>query len=57
MQLLSADVTIFFKDLKKKYAAENMIKPTLKVALNGPKFFFSIANWPKTSPNLIFCSI
>ena len=22
-----------------------------------PIFFFSIANWPKTSPNLNFCSI
>ena len=29
-----------------------------KVAHNRPKIFvFSIANWSKTSPNLVFCSI
>ena len=34
-----------------------MKKLPLKVAHNQPHFFFSIANRPKTSPNLIFCSI
>ena len=28
-----------------------------KLLIIGPHFFFSIANRPKTSPNLIFCSI
>ena len=32
-------------------------KPPSKVAHDWPIFFFSIANRPKTSPNLIFCSI
>ena len=39
------------------FAPENMKKPPSKVAHNRPPIFFSIANWPKTSPNLIFCSI
>ena len=35
-----------------------MKKPPSKVAHNWPKiYFFSIANRPKTSPNLNFCSI
>ena len=28
-----------------------------KVVHNRPKFFFSIFNWPKNSPNVIFCSL
>ena len=54
MQPFCADATIF----KKKYFAhENMKKTLSKVAHNWPNFFFSIANRPKTSPNLNFCSI
>ena len=30
---------------------------TSKIVHNRPKFFFSIANRPKTSPNLNFCSL
>ena len=51
MQHFSEDATIFF-------APENMKKKPSKVAHNRPPpFFFSIANRPKTSPNLIFCFI
>ena len=60
MQLFSADTTIFFRKLKKKqFDPENMKKLLSKVVHNWPKtfFFFSIANRPKISPNLIFCSI
>ena len=38
------------------FALENMKKPTSKVTHNRPQFFFSIANRPKISPNLIFCA-
>ena len=50
-------------NLKKKveffwifFAPENMKKSPSKVAHNRPKFF-CIFDRPKTSPNLIFCSI
>ena len=39
------------------FAQENMKKPASKDAHNRPNFYFSIANQPKISPNLIFCSI
>ena len=55
MQLFSADASVF-KKLKKKIDTDNMKKPPSKVAHNQPNFFFSIANRPKTSPNLVFCS-
>jgi hypothetical protein len=58
MQLFSADGTIFKKQNKMFFAPENMEKPTSKVAHDLPKFiFFSIANRPKTTPNLNFYSI
>ena len=44
----------------KKNAHENIKKQkqnTLKSSILLGPFFFSIANWPKISPNLIFCSI
>ena len=52
VMLFSADATIF-----KKNGPENMKIPPSKVARNQPNFFFSTDNWPKTSPNLSFCSI
>ena len=43
---------------KNCHAPENMKKTPFKVPHNRPPIlFFSIANQPKTSPNLIFCSI
>ena len=54
MQLFSADTTIF---KKKHFAYENMKKPPSKVAHYRPQFFLIIANRPKTSPNLNFCTI
>ena len=39
MQFFSADATTF---TKKKIAAENMKKPSSKVAHNQPKLFFSV---------------
>ena len=56
VQSFSSDATI----LKKKDIFcpwKHKKKTPSKVAHNGPQFFFSIANRPKTSPNLIFCSI
>ena len=57
MQLLSAEAKIFLKKINLFFAPENMKKLLSKVAHNHPNFFFSIANRPKTSPNLNFCSI
>ena len=54
MQLFSADTTLFFIYFL-IFALENMKKLLSKIAHNI--FFFSIANQPKTTPNLIFCSI
>ena len=54
MELFLADVTI---SKNENFAAENMKKTPSKVAHNRPQIFFSIANKPKTNPNLIFCSI
>ena len=58
LQLFSADATTFLNFSKIIFfAQENMKKPSLKVAHNRSLiFFFSLANWPKTSPNIIFCS-
>ena len=36
------------------FAHENMKKMASNLLIIGPKFFFSIANRPKISPNLIF---
>ena len=55
MQFFIVDATIFLKNYI-FFAFENMKKLPSKVAHNRP-IFFSIANWPKTSPNLLFCSI
>ena len=58
MQLFSADATIFLKRFFIIFfAPENMKKTPLKVAHNWPQIFFSIANRPKTSSTLLFCSI
>ena len=45
-----------FKIFFKFFAPQNMKKTSSKGSHNWPPFFFSIANWPKTSPNHIFCS-
>ena len=54
MQLFSAEKTTFSKE--KKIAPENMEKPPSKVAHHRLNFFFSIANRPKTSPNVRYFS-
>ena len=51
MQLFSAEATTY-----KKIAHENIKNTPSKVAHNQPNFF-SIANRPKTSRNINFCSI
>ena len=58
IQFLSDDATISKKRDLHFFAHENMKKTPSKVAHNWPKiYFFSIANHPKTGPNLNFCSI
>ena len=58
VQLFSADATMSLKISKKFFAPENMKKTPSKVAHNRPRlFFFSIANRPKSRPNLNSCSI
>ena len=52
MQLFSGDGTI--KKFNIFFVHKNMKKTASKVAHNQPNFFFSIANRPKISPNLIF---
>ena len=53
MQLFSADTTLF-----NFFAPKNMKQLTSKeLLIIGPNFFVSIANRPKTSPNLNFCFI
>ena len=55
MQLISADPRVF---LKKKLPLKTWKNCPQKLLVIGPQsFFFSIANLPKISPNLIFCSI
>ena len=51
MQLFSADTTIFLH----KCLFFATTKTPSKVSHNRSNFFFSIGNWPKTNPNLIFC--
>ena len=46
-----------FLNLKKKLSLKTWKKSPQKLLIFGPNLFFSFANWPKTSPNLIFCSI
>ena len=56
MQLFSADAAIFLKKSFNIFCPRKHEKPPLQVAHNWPpKCFFSFANWPKTSPNHIFC--
>ena len=60
MQFFRTDATMFF--FKIKYFFSNKNIKTLHCHQNlliiGSKyFFFSTANWSKTSPNLIFCFI
>ena len=54
IQLFSANTRVFFFN----FANENIKKLASKVAHNRPQIiFFSIANQPNISPNLIFCSV
>ena len=57
MQLFSADATMFLKVFQHFFAHENKKNKPQKLLIIGPIFFFSIANRPKISPNLIFFSI
>ena len=54
-QLFSSDARVFKKKLNIFVAPEN--RPQKLLIIGPPTFFFSIANQPKISPNLIFCSI
>ena len=47
----------FFKRNKHGFANEKMKKKIPQKLLILDPIFFSIANWPKTSQNNIFCSI
>ena len=53
MQLSGAAIIL----KKKKFVLENMKNLPSKVGHNQTKSFFSIANWPRTSLNINFCSI
>ena len=57
MQHCSADATIFFKKNLNYFFVYEYEKTTLKSCSQSAQFFFSNANWPKTSHNLNFCSI
>ena len=58
MQLFSSDATIFSKKIFFLFFDHKKLKkPPSKIAHNRPKLFFSIANRPKTSPNINLCSI
>ena len=48
----------YLKNKQLIFPSENTYKLPLKVAyFTAPSEILSTANWPKTNPNLIFCSI
>ena len=58
MQLFCAEARIFKDSINFVIIDKNKKRTPSIAAQNWPKtFFFSIANWPKNSPNHIFCSI
>ena len=57
MQLFSTDITVFSKYYQIYLLSLKIWKNKPQKLLNIRPIFFSIANQPKTSPNLNFCSI